>query len=99
MATRGNPKRTLYIIAYDVSSDRRRNKVHKTLCGFGQWTQYSLFECHLTTKEFLALRDKLDKHLDSKEDSLRFYPLCAACVEKVETIGSEKPKEAQVFIV
>ena len=96
---RGKPKRALYVIAYDIPSDRRRTRVHKTLCGFGQWTQYSLFECHLTDKELLTLRDKLDKILEPEEDSLRFYPLCIACLTKVETVGSDKPKEKQVFIV
>ncbi len=96
---RGKPDRTLYVIAYDISSDRRRTKVHKTLCGFGQWTQYSLFECYLTDKELLLLHGKLDKILDAEEDSVRFYPLCAACVNKVETVGSDKPVEENVFIV
>ena len=96
---RGRPDRTLYIIAYDIPGDRRRTKVHKTLCGFGQWTQYSLFECYLTEKELLALYGKLDKILEAREDSVRFYPLCAACVAKVETVGSDKPAEKNVFIV
>jgi len=89
----------LHVVAYDIPNDRRRTKVHKVLCGFGQWTQYSLFECHLTDKEMVALRGKLDKLLKAEEDSVRFYPLCASCVGKVETVGSEKPKEEQVFIV
>ena len=96
---RGNPERTLYVVAYDIPSDRRRTKVHKTLCGFGQWTQYSLFECYLAEKERLTLRQKLDRILEPKEDSVRFYRLCGACVGKVETIGSEKPQEEEVFIV
>lgn len=96
---RGKPERTLYVIAYDIPSDRRRTKVHKTLCGFGQWTQYSLFECHLTDKELVALRGKLDKLLDPDADSMRFYHICAACVAKVETHGSKKPVEESIFIV
>jgi len=96
---RGKPRRALYVIAYDISSDRRRTKVHKTLCGFGQWTQYSLFECHLTDKEMLTLRGKLDKLLEPEEDSVRFYHICAACMAKVETVGSEEPAEKDVFII
>jgi CRISPR-associated protein Cas2 len=91
--------RTLYVIAYDITSDRRRRKVHKSLCGFGEWTQYSLFECHLSEKELLLLRGKLEKLLEPDEDSLRLYPLCGACVEKVETMGSRAPEERRVFIV
>ena len=92
-------RRTLYVIAYDISSDRRRRKVHKSLCGFGQWTQYSIFECHLNRKELLLLRERLDQLLDPEHDSLRFYPLCESCVGKVETVGSPAPEERQVFIV
>lgn len=89
---------TLYVIAYDMSDDRRRTKVHKVLSGFGRWTQYSLFECHLTPKEMLMLRERLDKHL-KEGDSVRFYPLCAACMEKVQTVGGPKPGEEVVYIV
>jgi CRISPR-associated protein Cas2 len=96
---RGKPDRALYVVAYDIPSDRRRTKVHKTLCGFGKWTQYSLFECYLTDKERVALRGKLNKVLEPDEDSVRFYYLCGACVAKVETIGSQKPAEESVFIV
>jgi CRISPR-associated protein Cas2 len=90
---------TLYVIAYDIPSDRRRTKVHKILSGFGQWTQYSLFEAFLSDKELVALQGKLERYLKPDEDSVRFYPLCKACVDKVETVGSDKPKEDTVFIV
>ena len=96
---RGKPETTLYVVAYDIPSDRRRTKVHKALCGFGEWTQYSLFECHLTDKQLVALRGKLDKLLKPEEDSVRFYHICAACLGKTETVGSEKPAEKRVFIV
>lgn len=96
---RGKVQRVLYVVAYDIPSDRRRTKVHKTLCGFGRWTQYSLFECHLSAKELLRLREKLDGILAPKEDSVRIYPLCAACMGKVETIGSDKPREETLFLV
>jgi CRISPR-associated protein Cas2 len=93
-----NRTTTLYMVAYDISSDRRRTKVHKTLSGFGQWTQYSLFECYLTEKQYLQLRQKLDQHLEASQDTVRFYPLCASCLEKVETVGSLPPKEPKLFL-
>jgi CRISPR-associated protein Cas2 len=96
---RGRTQRALYVVAYDIPNDRRRTKVHKVLCGFGQWTQYSLFECHLTEKELVTLRGKLDKMLQPEEDSVRFYPLCVPCVAKVITIGSPKPAEQRLFVV
>src|SRR5689334_12700511 len=90
---------TLYIIAYDIPDDKRRTKIHKLLCGYGAWTQYSLFECWLDRKQMLELRVKLAKYLRSDSDSIRFYPLCKACVARVETVGTPKPAEPQVFVL
>lgn len=92
-------KSQLYVIAYDIPSNKRRTKVHKTLCGFGTWTQYSLFECFLNAKELVALRAKLDDILKPEEDSVRIYPLCAGCQERVETVGGAAPKEDIVYIL
>ena len=78
---------------------QRRTKVHHILMGFGKWTQYSLFECFLSRKELLLLQVQLADHLVAREDSVRFYPLCANCVEKVETIGGPPPAETVVFVV
>ena len=88
-----------YIIAYDIPDDRRRTKVHKILCGFGTWTQYSLFECFLSKKELVLLKSKLAEHLEDTQDSIRFYPLCGACLERVETVGGRPPSEDILFIV
>jgi CRISPR-associated protein Cas2 len=92
-------ERQLYVVAYDIPSDRRRTKVHKILSGFGEWTQYSLFELFLSEKERILLISKLQPVLDPQEDSVRFYPLCAACVKRVETIGSEPPQERKLVLV
>ena len=88
-----------YVIAYDIPEDRRRTKVHQILSGFGKWTQFSLFECFLTGKELVLLQSKLAQHLIAKEDSVRFYLLCASCLKKVETIGSSLPAEELVFVL
>ena len=79
--------------------DKRRTKVHKILLGYGKWTQHSLFECFLTRKELVLLRSKLAEHLIDAEDSVRFYPLCAQCMAKVETVGGPRPSEDSVFVI
>lgn len=97
--TRIGDQTTCYVIAYDISNDKRRTKVHKILLGYGTWTQYSLFECFLTRKELVLLGSKLTEHLVAQEDSVRFYPLCANCVRKVETVGGSPPAETIMFFV
>ncbi len=96
----GSRKDTAFwLVAYDISDDRRRTRVHKVLLGFGQWTQFSLFECFLTSKERVLLQSKLDRLLKPEKDSVRFYPLCESCLAKVKTVGGSKPEEQKVFVV
>jgi CRISPR-associated protein Cas2 len=90
----GRDESVLYVIAYDISVDKRRTKVHNTLCGYGAWTQFSLFECWLTGRQFVELRAKLARHVVASEDSVRFYPLCGGCQKKVITVGGERPQES-----
>jgi len=89
----------LYVIAYDISNDRRRTKVHKILSAFGEWTQFSLFECFLTPKQLLQLKHRLDQHLNPEEDSVRFYYICERCAAKAKTVGSSPPQEKQLFLI
>lgn len=88
-----------YVIAYDIPDDRRRTKVHKILLGYGKWTQYSLFECFLTRKQLVHLRSRLEEYLVPRQDSVRFYALCANCVSKVETVGGPPPADEVLFLV
>lgn len=90
---------TCYVVAYDIPDDKRRTKVHKILLGYGKWTQYSLFECFLTKKQLVLLRSRLAEYLVAEEDSVRFYPLCATCVSKVETVGGLPPADEAFFLM
>jgi len=53
----------------------------------------------LPRKQLLLLTSKLAEHLEAKEDSVRFYPLCANCVSKVETVGGAPPADDEFFVV
>lgn len=90
---------TLYVIAYDIPSDKRRTKIHKTLCGFGEWSQYSLFECFLTAKELVKLQAKLEDILNPEEDSVRMYPICNKCHKLIKTVGDTAPEEKVTYIL
>lgn len=94
-----NRTNSLYVVAYDIPSDRRRTKVHNILSGYGSWTQFSLFECHLTEKQYLELRHKLAQNLKEGEDRVRFYVLCKSCQERSETLEGKLPDEPELFIV
>lgn len=96
---RAGKQTTFYVVAYDIPDDKRRTRVHKTLKGFGQWTEFSLFECFLTKKELLQLRAKLDKHLNAETDRVRIYTVCDGCLGKIETLGIPQPKEQTSYVI
>src|SRR5438105_3488370 len=90
---------SFYVVAYDIPDDRRRTKVHKVLKGFGQWTEFSLFECFLNKKELLQMQAKLGKYLDPRSDKVRIYTICDVCLTKIETIGIPEPKEETSYLI
>jgi len=88
------------VISYDIKEDKRRSRIFKTLKNFGQWMQYSVFECEIDKMNFLKLKDRLDHLIDAeKEDSVRFYFLCEGCKRQVERVGGEKPRKEGAVIV
>lgn len=76
-----------YAISYDIRDDRRRLRVAKVLKDFGSRVQLSVFEAHLESRDLERLRHRLEKHLDPEADSVRLYPLCAACSPGILVLG------------
>jgi CRISPR-associated protein Cas2 len=85
------------IISYDISDNQRRTKIHNILKSYGEWVQYSIFECNLTPTQYAKLRHRLSQLLHSEGDNIRFYFLCGCCQGKVERIGGELPRDNTVF--
>ncbi|QEI44291.1 CRISPR-associated endoribonuclease Cas2 (plasmid) [Dolichospermum sp. UHCC 0315A] len=59
------------VISYDISEDKRRTKIHSILKSYGQWVQYSIFECELTDTQYAKLRSRLNKLIKPETDSIR----------------------------
>jgi CRISPR-associated protein Cas2 len=76
-----------YAISYDIRDNRRRLQVAKVLKDFGERVQLSVFEARLEARDLERLQRRVLKHLDLDTDSLRLYPLCAACVPGIEVLG------------
>ena len=75
------------VVSYDIVDDRRRNRVCKTLKDFGTRVQYSVFECELDAAALRRLGDRLERLIERKEDSVRFYFLCRVCRPKIRVMG------------
>ncbi|MEM9218442.1 MAG: CRISPR-associated endonuclease Cas2 [Cyanobacteria bacterium P01_F01_bin.150] len=92
-----------YLIIYDLpdskAANKRRNRLHKMLSGYGKWVQYSVFECFLDGDRFARLQTQLERLIRPDEDSVRIYVLDAGSVKRTITYGSEMPKqESAIFL-
>ncbi len=67
--------RTSYLVCYDVCDDKRLRKVFKTMRGFGDHLQYSVFECQLTAADLVRLRAELGGIIHHREDQVLFVNL------------------------
>ena len=88
-----------YTVAYDITNDKRRNRVAKILKDFGTRIQYSVFECNTDRRALLRLQSQLEKVIDFAEDTITFYHLCAACEKQITQIGRKKGLDKQSYIV
>ncbi len=64
--------RQTYIVSYDICDDKRLRRVFKTLRGWGDHLQYSVFRCELTHRELVELRTELGKIIHHTEDQVLF---------------------------
>jgi CRISPR-associated protein Cas2 len=76
-----------YCICYDVMNNTRRLKLAKVLKDFGTRVQLSVFEADLDARQMERLRKRIRTVLNDAEDRVRFYPLCASCMSRIEVLG------------
>lgn len=88
-----------YVVAYDVTCDKRRKKVSDLLEGYGRRVQYSVFECVLVTSKYKELRERLRKVVKLSEDKVRFYPLSQHTLPQVEVWGGPAVTNAPGSII
>ncbi len=84
----------LVLITYDVNTEDaagrgRLRKVAKECVNYGQRVQNSVFECDLDAAKLALVKHKLEKLIDPKRDSLRFYNLGKNYSAKIQHIGAK----------
>ncbi len=67
--------RHTYLVCYDISDDVRRSRVLKTMKGFGDHLQYSVFECQLNATDLTRCRHALSQAIHHKDDQVLFVNL------------------------
>jgi CRISPR-associated protein Cas2 len=86
----------IYVVAYDIGDDRRRESISATLGAHGARVQLSVFECLIEDpRQMQALEASLNKLLDPDEDQIRIYPLPAGSARALEILGRRHSKSAR----
>ena len=88
--------RNLYLVCYDIMDPKRLSKTFKTLKGFGEHSQYSVFLCHLNAKEKILLNAALLELINIREDRIliaNLGPSEGTSKDRIETFGVHAPPE------
>lgn len=64
-----------YIIAYDITDEKRLSRICRYLKGKGIHLQKSVFFCMLNSKELKRIVTDLSNLIDCKSDDIRIYPV------------------------
>jgi CRISPR-associated protein Cas2 len=72
-----------WLIAYDIASPRRLQRVHRKLREHAVPVQYSVFVARCSAAKLGDIRTLLARLIDKREDDVRFYPI---------------PEPAQLFV-
>ena len=71
----GAAVRNTFIVCYDISNDLRLRRVHKTMCGFGDRLQYSVFECRFSAADVARCKHAIGKIIHTREGQVLFVDL------------------------
>jgi CRISPR-associated protein Cas2 len=94
--------RRRYLIAYDITDDRRRTRAFNTLGDFGDAVQYSVFFADLTASEMVLLRGKLRELIDERTDQVLLVDLGRVTREldhSIEVLGVPYEPSTRTLIV
>jgi CRISPR-associated protein Cas2 len=82
--------RHVYIVTYDISDPRRLRRVYRTMRGFGEHLQLSVFQCDLTPTARVQMIAKLANVIHHGEDQVLLIDLGSTeshPVKQIEALG------------
>ena len=82
-----------WVVSYDVGDDRRRARLARFMEARGQRVQESVFEVLASVEGLDALLREATRgeRFDAAVDSVRAWPLCAACQPMARVVGVGPP--------
>ncbi|MCX8023437.1 MAG: CRISPR-associated endonuclease Cas2 [Syntrophorhabdaceae bacterium] len=91
-------KRNLYLIAYDISNERRLSRVHYFLKGYSTGGQKSVYECFLTAGELDYVKNGLFELIDESVDRIHIFTMDGRSRTHTLGIGVQPHDPAYFYI-
>lgn len=91
----------MYVISYDITDDKRRQRLAKYLESYGVRVQYSVFETELNEQQLNSLIKGIKKKIKLSEDTVRIYPIQKDLRDRIITIGVDKGRfyDSEFYII
>lgn len=67
--------RNSYLVSYDISDQKRLRRMFKTMRGFGDHLQYSVFRCDLSPQERVLLMEAITPIINHRDDQVLIVDL------------------------
>ena len=84
-----NPREErFYLVSYDVRDERRWRRLYRTLRGYGQWLQLSVFQCRLSRRRLVQLETAVREIVSHNEDHVLIVDLGPASGDAVPAVCS-----------
>lgn len=82
--------RGLYLVAYDIREPKRLRRVHKTMKGYGDRVQFSVFLCSLGRSELVEMKWDLGEVINEGDDQVLIVhlgPVDGSAFDRFEFLG------------
>lgn len=89
----------LFVVAYDVTSDKKRRAIAKVLDKYGHRVNASVYECLVTPAESMRMKDAIASAYNPRTDRIVFYRLCLNCFSKAEYLPKREDKASSVLFL
>lgn len=92
----------MYIISYDITEDKLRNKLAKFIEKWGNRRQYSVWEIDNSPRILRIVKEEINfnfKKKFKKTDSVIIFYVCPSCQKKMIKFGKEKLESEEVIIL
>jgi len=89
----------MFIVSYDIESDKTRTKFSKFLKQYGRRLQYSVYEIKNSPRILSNIKSEVEckyKKVFTNNDSVIIYGICGGCESKIARFGHPVQEEQEV---